>query len=113
MAERISAEQAQEEIKTNQAILVDVREEDELLNEGIAEPAVWMPMSQIAAGDPAYQKFLSTLSKDKKVIIYCHAGGRAGRFAAHLTQQGYKAANMGGLSDWVDANLPVKPWQTR
>jgi rhodanese-related sulfurtransferase len=89
------------------AIIVDVREEDELKG-GLAAPAVWMATSHYKANDAVWQQFVQKLPKDKTIAIYCAAGGRAGKIAADLAAQGFKTANIGGFKDWVAAGLPVK-----
>jgi rhodanese-related sulfurtransferase len=103
----ITAREAMGEARNDFAVLIDVREKDELGN-GIAENAIWIPTSKIKAGAPEWKSFLDQTSKDKKLIFYCAAGGRAGSVAAMAAEAGFKAANMGGFKDWVAAGLPVK-----
>lgn len=106
--EHISAKDAFEAVKSGQAILVDVREEGELRQRGLAESAEWLATSEIEARSPKWQEFVARLPKDKQIIVYCAAGVRAGRFAEELLESGYHATNMGGFDDWLSAGLPVK-----
>ena len=107
MGNRITAKKASEEIQNNEAILVDVREENEI-KKGIAAPALWLATSEIENQTPHCHDFLSKLPRDKKIIVYCGAGVRAGRFIEQLNTLGFQTANMGGFSDWQVAGLPIK-----
>lgn len=100
--------ESQELLKSGKAIILDVREEEELLISGLAEGAIWMPTSKIAEDHPEWQALKASLPKDKKIIIYCRSGARSGRLAEFLCCEGFDTANMGGFCDWVSACLPVK-----
>ncbi len=89
------------------AILVDVRESQEIKG-GMAAPALWMPMSKIEKNDKSWQDFVQKLPKDKKIIFYCAGGVRAEKVAKMLAEKEYKTANMGGYKDWLQAALPIK-----
>ena len=108
---RVSPREAMGLLSNQFAVLVDVREEGEIKESGIASGATSIPLSKIEAGDPKWQEFQKRLSKDKQVIFYCRSGGRAGSAAQRLADQGYKAANMGGFDDWKDAGLPVQKFE--
>lgn len=108
---KMSPNEIFDEIKQGNAVLVDVREEDELLESGIAQYAKWLPTSEIAAQSGRFKDFVASLSKDKPVVTYCAAGVRSGRFAGILNEMGFQAVNIGGFDDWVDADLPVVEWK--
>ena len=95
-------------LKAGKAILIDVREEEELLMSGMAEGSLWMPTSKITEGHPDWAAFKSTLPKDKTIILYCRSGNRSGRVAEFLSQEGFNTENMGAFSDWVEQKLPVQ-----
>jgi rhodanese-related sulfurtransferase len=103
----ITPREAMGEARNDFAVIVDVREEDEVKG-GMAENAVWIPTSKIKANDPQWTSFLEKTSKDKKLVFYCAAGVRAGKIAAMAAEHGFRAANMGGYKDWVAAGLPTK-----
>lgn len=105
----VDALEARGLLQNRLAVLLDVREQDEVRAEGLAEGAVWMPTSKIEANDPAWQDFLKSLDRDKMVVVYCKSGGRAEKAIAKLVEKGFQAGNMGGLSDWKAKNLPVIP----
>lgn len=104
---RIGAAEAEAKIAAGEAILLDVRELAEIRG-GLAEPATWVPTSDIGRGGPAWQDFLAAASKEKLVVVYCAAGIRAGQVCQLLEAQGYRTANLGGFRDWAVAGLPVR-----
>jgi len=100
--------EAKELVDAGKAVLVDVREEEELKESGTAEGALWMPMSKMAEEDPEWETFKAGLPKDKKVILFCRSGNRSGRMAGFLSCEGFDTENLGGFSAWVSAGLPVR-----
>ena len=96
-------------LRNDFAVLVDVREADEIAN-GMAEGAQWMPYnSKMLPNSPEFETWLKTLPKDKEIILYCRSGRRSGIAAAEiLANKGFKTANMGGFEEWEKAGLPVK-----
>lgn len=94
-------------LKNSFAVLVDVREKDEMID-GKASDAIWLPLSKIKEDPKVLDVLLKDIPKDKEVILYCKSGGRAGTVAKQISEKGWKAANMGGFSGWVAAGYPVK-----
>ncbi len=89
--------------RPNDALLLDVREPDEREVARI-EPSLHIPMNEVPAR-------LAELPKDKRVIVYCHHGGRSLMVASYLEGQGYKElGNLdGGIDAWsrkVDPSIP-------
>lgn len=106
----ISPNETEGLLRNDFAVLVDVRELDEV-KEGMAAPAQWMPLSKIQANDPEWQQFLEKLPKDKQIVVYCRSGRRSGIVAEMLAAKGLKVYNMGGFQSWKDAGLPVKKYE--
>lgn len=100
--------EARKLVQEGLAVLVDVREEDELRASGTAEGALWMPCSKMDEDEPEWKAFKAKLPKGKPVILFCKAGSRSGRVTEFLIEAGYDAHNLGGFSDWAGAGLPVK-----
>jgi len=105
--EPISPREASALVQQGAAVLVDVREEDEV-KAGMAAPARWMALSAIKADDGAFKEMLSRVPADQLVIFYCAAGHRAGIAAQRAAELGHRAANMGGYSAWTAAGLPTR-----
>lgn len=107
----MSPNEAHSLIQAGKALLVDVREEDELRETGIAEGAQWMPLSAMCDDTPEWQAFKAALPRDKQIFLYCKSGGRSGRMAEFLACEGIKAENLGGFLAWKNAGLPVKVYK--
>lgn len=98
----ISAQTANEWVKAGTAVLLDVREDPELMQASI-DGAVHNPMSSfdfdnIPGGD------------GKKLIVLCAHGMRSYEVAAYLINEGKvdEAYSMeGGIVAWAGAGLPV------
>jgi rhodanese-related sulfurtransferase len=83
------------------AMLVDVREHDEIVAVRI-EGLVVMPLSQFAVR-------FRELPADRPLLIICASGGRSGMASSHLNANGYAASNVvGGMHAWERAGLPVR-----
>lgn len=104
---RIGAQEAAAMVDRGEAVLVDVREEREL-ERGMAAPAIWIPTSEIGRDGPAWRAFVAGQPRDRMLIFYCASGGRSQYAATQLAGKGYRTANLGGFSEWLDAGLPVK-----
>lgn len=94
-------------MKNNFAVIVDVREKNEVIK-GMVQGAVWIPTSKIKANAKEWKDFIAQSSKDKKIVFYCAAGFRAGRAAKKMADLGFEVFNMGGFSSWKNASLPLE-----
>ncbi len=86
-----------------EAVLVDVREAEELAQARL-EGAVHVPMS---AFDPA----LIPTDTGKKVVFICALGQRSEQVGMYVVAEGIlaEAYNMaGGLEAWAEAGLPLE-----
>ena len=91
-------ELAVEEITHGEAVLIDVRRDEEW-GMGHAEPAIHFSSERLLLNGK-----LPKIDKDKKIYLYCVSGGRAGRVKTALINHGYtNAQNLGGLHDWFSA----------
>lgn len=100
-------------VAAEKAVLVDVREKEEVQETGIAKPAAWLPKSEVDGKSDLYQALVKNFDKTKPLIFYCRSGKRAGAVAQHFEQLGFKTKNMGSLADWQAAKLPVVPFEKR
>lgn len=64
---------------------------------------------EIDINDPAFQKKIAALDKNKPVLVYCRSGGRSGRAMSVMSQMGFKEVyNLsGGMLAWQAAKQPV------
>lgn len=102
----VKPEEAARKVKAGTAVLIDVREADEWA-EGVAGPAALLALSDLRRSRADWGPFLAA-NRDKELILYCHSGGRSGMAARLLCSEGFRAANLGGFSDWVGAGLPTR-----
>jgi rhodanese-related sulfurtransferase len=103
--ENVSIDQLKIELKEQKAILVDVREKDEVM-EGIIEGALWIPLSKLQSNETNFSEIDSKLDRSKKIVVYCRSGNRSAKAASILTQNGYTVQNAGGYSALVNSGLP-------
>ena len=101
----ISANEANE-LLTEGAMLLDVREEDEIQQEAFVHDEVLnIPFS-------IFDENYDELPRDQKIVVACHLGIRSLRVAQFLVIQGWDEANIfsleGGIEAWQQAGLPVK-----
>ena len=103
---RIAPAVAQQKLQAGEAVLIDVREPGERKS-GVAGPAVLLPGSDLLGDRWQWKPFLAA-HKDKELILYCASGIRSGNAAMILRKEGFKTANLGGLSRWRDIGLPMR-----
>ncbi|MBK9260862.1 MAG: rhodanese-like domain-containing protein [Polyangiaceae bacterium] len=81
------------------AVLLDVRTVDEYAERHL-DKAVNIPVDKLNAQMTEIEK-LTSGDKTKPIVVYCQAGGRAGRAKSMLAAAGYtKVTNLGGIDDW-------------
>jgi len=91
-----------ERVKEGKAVVVDVRETSETQK----APGM-VPTSKIKPNSPELKDLLAKISKDQIVYAYCAGGVRSGKFVEMLLQKGYKAQNLGGISDVSQAGFTM------
>lgn len=108
--EWIDPHDAKAMIDAGKAVVVDVREEDEVQATGTVPGALHIPRSGIAAAaDPGSPGHVAALDPGVPVILYCASGKRSEAAGLTLLGLGYASVfNLGGLKDWVQAGLPVQ-----
>jgi rhodanese-related sulfurtransferase len=107
---RITPAQAQELIDNGNAVIVDVRDAPEVEQSGKVAGAVHIPRGMLEfRADPESPYYDQSLAKDKTVIVYCAAGGRAALSGQALKEMGYgEVYNMGGFRDWAEAGGAIE-----
>jgi len=96
--------EAYEALEKGRAVLLDVRELNEVKLESIPlDRVINHPMSVIADRLPY-------LSKDQNIVVICQAGVRSVKVANLLNRNGYpRVANLeGGFTLWKALGLPVE-----
>lgn len=88
----------------NGALLVDVREKDEVAQLAYDVPnTINIPLSE-------FEERFTEIPKDKEVVMVCKDGGRSLRAAGFLVNHGYdKVVNMKhGMIRWAQKGFPTK-----
>lgn len=88
----------------NGALLVDVREKDEVEQLAYDVPNIInIPLSE-------FETRFNEIPKDKSVVMVCKGGGRSLRAAGFLVNHGYtNVVNMQhGITRWVQKGFPTK-----
>jgi rhodanese-related sulfurtransferase len=107
---RITAAQARALIEAGDAVVVDVRDAPEVQKSGKVAGAVHIPRGMLEfRADPESPYYDQNLAKDKAVIVYCAAGGRAALSGQVLKEMGYgEVYNLGGFNDWAEAGGAIE-----
>ncbi|MBS1731317.1 MAG: rhodanese-like domain-containing protein [Bacteroidetes bacterium] len=108
--ENLSPQQAQAEIDKGNITLIDIREPDEVKQNGKITGSVNLPRGMLAfytdSSLPSYKK---EFNKEKRIILYCASSGRSALAVKTLKEMGYThiAHINGGFKAWKEAGLPV------
>jgi rhodanese-related sulfurtransferase len=100
----VTPAQATHLINREDALVIDVREANEFAT-GHVLGAKNLPLARMETAGAEFMK-----KKDRRVIVYCDGGDRAGKALGALKKQGFtQVANLsGGIKAWQDAGLPVE-----
>lgn len=101
-ANAVTVSEAQRQLHQDNALLVDVREDDEW-QAGHVAGAQHIPLGNLA-------DHLDSLPHDRPLLLFCRSGGRSSRATTFLQQQGFtNASNVtGGVLAWQEQGLPLK-----
>jgi rhodanese-related sulfurtransferase len=107
---RLSFAEASEVIAVEKNIIIDVREESEVIASGLIKGAINIPKSLF---DNNFSKDLIENHIDDieqtKVLLYCAAGVRSALVGLTLVKNGYKnILNIGGYSEWISNNGDIQ-----
>jgi len=98
----VSVQQAASMFAQQQAVIIDVREDDEWRQQHIPD-AIHIPLSRLSERMPELEQY-----KNRVVITQCRSGKRSSKAASQLKLAGFgQVYNMdGGLDAWLKAGLP-------
>ena len=97
-------------IKKKESVIIDVREESEVLNQGLIKDAIHIPrgliefkLSPNSINNPA------NINADTNLLIYCAGGYRSALAAKTLSDMGFRNVfNLGGYQEWIDAGGDIQ-----
>jgi len=107
---KVTPAQARELMAKGDTLVLDVRDAAEVDKTGKIAGAVNVPRGLLEfRADPESPSHDKNFAKDKPVIVYCAAGGRAALAGKLLKDMGYaEVHNLGGFKDWADAGGAVE-----
>jgi rhodanese-related sulfurtransferase len=88
-AKRIDGREAWRLVKERNALLVDVRTDEEFAD-GHAKGAVNIPLHELNAR-------AKELPTDRPIVLYCRSGARSASAGGMLARQGFEVYDAGGL----------------
>ena len=92
------------------AVLVDIREQNELESPGRIPGTVHIPRGVLEfLADPSLPIHEKAMVPSARIILHCASGGRSALAAVTLKEMGFeKVAHLdGGISAWVAAGKPL------
>lgn len=90
-------------LQNNRAVLLDVREKNEI-DQGMIKGAQWVALS---SAETATLMKIKKEHASKKIYVYCRSGVRAEKFIQLLKKVGVKAENLGGYEELIEKGLPT------
>lgn len=103
--ENLSAEQVKEELKDKNVVLIDIREAEELKQNGRISGSIHAPRGMLEFyADASLPYHRPEFDKGKRIILHCASGGRSALAVATLKQMGYNniAHLDGGIKAWKE-----------
>ncbi len=100
------------ELQANHALLVDIREPQELLDNGVIPGAIHAPRGMLEFwADPTSPYHRSEFDPERRTLLYCASGGRSALATATLQELGYQdiAHLDGGIQAWTAAGHTTIP----
>lgn len=107
----ITPAEAADLVRTQDALLVDVRDGTEVKASGKAKGAVAVSRGLLEfRADPTSPNHDPAFRTDRPLILYCGSGGRAALAGKTLKDLGFTdVRNLGGFKDWVASGGEVEP----
>jgi rhodanese-related sulfurtransferase len=108
--ENLDMDTVERELAAGDAVLVDVREAEELAASGSIPGAVHVPRGMLEfRADPASPYHMQPFEPGRRIILHCASGGRSALSAVTLQEMGYtRVAHLDcGFNGWRDAGKAV------
>jgi rhodanese-related sulfurtransferase len=100
-SKRVKAADIDAMLAKGDVVVLDVREDAELVETGTVKGAIHIPLGQL-------ESRLGELPTDKVILTACRGGGRASRALALLESKGFKTAGFCGLKDYTGPRVYPK-----
>lgn len=97
---KLTTEELRKLLDDPQIYYLDVRELKEVEEFGTVSGAAVIPVGEV-------ERRKGEVPRNKKIIVGCRSGGRAGKAAATLEAAGYRVTGITGLLDWKEKGYPL------
>ena len=108
--ENLSADKVNEELQNSNVTLIDIRESEELKQNGRIAGAVHAPRGMLEFyADASLPYHKPEFDKNKRIILHCASGGRSALAVTTLKQMGFEnVAHLdGGIKAWKESGREV------
>ena len=110
LVKRLNYEEAIKLIETSKTVIIDVREESEVFNQGLIKGAIHIPRGLIefklapnSSDNPMY------IDDETNILLYCAGGYRSALAAKTLLDLGFKNVyNIGGFNEWCNSGGEIQ-----
>ncbi|MGI8927772.1 MAG: rhodanese-like domain-containing protein [Tepidiformaceae bacterium] len=109
--QNLSVEEFERELAAGEALVVDLREPEEVKENGRIPGSVHVPRGMLEfRADPSSTYHLEPFQPDRRVLLHCSAGGRSALGAVALQELGYTNVGHleGGMQAWTKAERPIE-----
>ena len=113
--ENLMPEQVANEIEGGDVTLIDIREDEERMQNGAIPKSLHAPRGMLEFwADPtsAFHR-KKVFEPARRTILYCGGGGQSALAADTLQEMGYNVAHLeGGITAWKEEGRPVEDLRT-
>ncbi len=109
--ENLTPEQVKGELSSGDVVVIDIRESEELAQNGKIAGSVHAPRGMLEFyADASLPYHKPEFDKEKRIILHCASGGRSALAAKTLKEMGYdNVAHLdGGLKAWKEAGFETE-----
>jgi rhodanese-related sulfurtransferase len=111
--ENLTPEQVANEIEGGDVTLIDIREDEDRIQNGAIPQSVHAPRGMLEFwADPTSAFHRKEFDPARRTILYCGGGGQSALAANTLQEMGYNVAHLdGGITAWKEEGCPVEGWR--
>ena len=107
---RLTFAESMDIIRNSKFVIIDVREESEVYNQGLIKNAIHIPRGLIEFKlSPDSPNNPVNIDEDTNILVYCAGGFRSALAAKTLSDMGFhNVYNMGGFQEWIDSGGEIQ-----
>ena len=104
LIKRLSFDETTKILANTESIIIDVREDSEVINSGVIKNAIHIPRGLLEFKlAPNSLSNPRNIDKDTNLFLYCAGGYRSALAAKTLLEIGFtNVYNIGGYGEWID-----------